>query len=266
MASLGKATPAAKTFIDLSDCDDDDDEEVRILRFQPKNSTFRKRRKSTFETGESSSSVPFVCEICADTKTANESFNISGCSHAYCTGCVVRYVGSKLQENVVNIRCPVPGCGGLLEPEDCRGILPREVYDRWRVALCEAVILEEEKFYYPYKDYSALLIDDGGERTITESECPNCRRLFCAQCKVSWHSGIECAEFQKLGKDEREKEDIMLMQLALSRKWRRCPRCRFYVEKSSGCLYMKCRCGTAFCYNCGTVSRDNSHFCHNCRR
>ncbi|XP_028786932.1 E3 ubiquitin-protein ligase RNF144A-like [Neltuma alba] len=269
-ASLGKAKPSLKTFIDLSDGDDDD--EVRILRFQPKNTPFGKRRKSrdptvpTFETGESSSSQPFVCEICADAKTANESFSISGCSHAYCIGCVIMYVATKLQENVVNIRCPVPACGGLLEPEDCRGILPPEVFNRWGDALCEAVIPAEEKFYCPYKDCSALLIDDGGERTITESECPNCGRLFCAKCMVPWHSGIDCDEFQKLGKDEREEEDIMLMQLAQNHKWRRCPHCRFYVEKSSGCLYMKCRCGIAFCYNCGTISRDNSHYCHTCRR
>ncbi|XP_054822137.1 E3 ubiquitin-protein ligase RSL1 [Prosopis cineraria] len=270
MASLGTPTPATKIFIDLSDGDDDD--EVRILRFKPKSTPFRERRRSTapavftVETGESSNSVQFVCEICTESVTGNESFNISGCSHAYCRGCVIRYVESKLQENIVNIRCPVTGCVGLLEPEDCRGILPPEVYNMWGNALCEAVILAEEKFYCPYKDCSALLIDDGGERTITESECPNCRRLFCAQCKVPWHSGIDCAGFQELSKDEREKEDIMLMQLARNRKWRRCPKCRFFVEKSNGCMYMKCRCGIAFCYNCGTLSRDHSHHCYNCRR
>jgi E3 ubiquitin-protein ligase RNF144 len=76
---------------------------------------------------------------------------------------------------------------------------------------------------------------------VTRAECPDCRRLFCAQCKVSWHAGIECREFQELSKDEREREDIMVMDLAKTKKWKRCPRCKFYVEKIDGCLHISCR-------------------------
>lgn len=210
---------------------------------------------------------PFVCEICAEQKTVHKSFHIKGCSHAYCTDCMVKYVAAKLEENITAIRCPVVDCRGLLEPEYCRDILPQDVFDRWGAALCEAVIPGAQKFYCPFKDCSAMLIDDG-EEVIQESECPNCRRLFCAQCQVPWHSGINCVEFQKLNKDEREREDILLMKVAQKEKWKRCPNCRYYVEKKDGCMYMKCRCGTAFCYRCGTASdkfNDQYHFCSVCK-
>lgn len=192
--------------------------------------------------GEASNSKrdPVVCEICAEDKSANELFGIQKCSHSYCTDCVVNYVSSKLQENITSISCPVPDCRGSLAPEHCQPILPPEVFDRWLSALCEALVLESEKFYCPFKDCSAMLMDDGKE-VIQESECPECRRLFCAQCKVSWHAGIDCVEFQKLNKDDREKEDIMLRNLAQTEKWRRCTNCQYYVEKSDGCSYMKCR-------------------------
>ncbi|KAI4344661.1 hypothetical protein L6164_011860 [Bauhinia variegata] len=208
---------------------------------------------------------PFVCEICTETKTVQESFSINGCSHTYCTECITMYVASKLQENIINIRCPVPKCISVLEPHDCCPILPTEVFDRWGKALCEAVIVASEKFYCPFKDCSALLINDGKE-AVKESECPYCWRLFCAQCKVPWHAGIDCTDFQKLNRDERQREDIMLMELAQNKNWRRCPECGFYVEKSTGCMYMKCRCGIAFCYSCGTVSTSNSHNCSKCGR
>ncbi|KAI4335153.1 hypothetical protein L6164_013825 [Bauhinia variegata] len=272
MDSLGKTKPTPETLIDLSDGEDDD--EVRILKFKPEKTPFGKRRNSRnpfvndasfSEKGESSNSPPFVCEICTETKTVKESFSISGCSHAYCTECITMYVASRLQENIINIRCPVSECKGLLEPHDCRSILPPEVFDRWGNAMCEAVILASEKFYCPFKDCSALLIDDGNE-VVKESECPNCKRFFCAQCKVPWHSGMDCTEFQKLNKDEREMEDILLMELAHNKKWRRCPKCKFYVEKSEGCMYMKCRCGVAFCYSCGTLATTSSHYCSKCRR
>lgn len=86
-------------------------------------------------------------------------------------------------------------------------ILPPDVFDKWGSALCESQILASEKFYCPFKDCSALMIDDGGGGggggAVVEAECPNCNRLFCARCKVPWHPGIQCSEFQKLNKDER---------------------------------------------------------------
>ncbi|XWS26526.1 hypothetical protein CRYUN_Cryun26dG0039100 [Craigia yunnanensis] len=260
-------------YIDLDNYDDD----LFVLNFEPPKTPFGKKRGkwkkplsdlSITDPAESSNSkanhVPsFICEICVEPKHANESFNIKGCSHAYCMDCMIKYVASKLQDKITAISCPVGNCEGLLEPEYCRNILPREVFDRWGEALCEAMILGSERFYCPFKDCSMLLIDDGGQ-VVMESECPNCRRLFCAQCKVPWHTGIECGEFQRLHKDEREREDIMLMKLAKEKKWARCPKCRFVVERTQGCRSMRCRCGTAFCYDCGITQVDSYYFCRYC--
>lgn len=245
---------------------DDDNDEIRIINVKPSSSTFslstRKRRKpfsgpSVSEIGESSGSkfegndemvseiddpieMTFLCEICADSKPQKEAFSIKGCSHSYCSDCMKTYVASKLQDGVSLINCPAPSCSGVLEPEYCREILPFEVFVRWGNLLCESVILASQKFYCPFKDCSALLVDDGSEK-VTMSECPSCFRMFCAQCRVGWHAGIECAEYQSLSKDERDKDDIMLRKLAKSKNWQRCPKCKYYVEKSEGCLYMKCR-------------------------
>ncbi|KAH6823088.1 hypothetical protein C2S53_002082 [Perilla frutescens var. hirtella] len=256
----------AKITIDLSDDD------VEIL---PSISFSGKRRR--FYKGESSNpkhdkydtvlKQSFTCEICTDEKPISDSFRLIGCRHSYCTQCTSNYVAAKLQENITSINCPVPCCSGALDPQHCRTILPKEVFDRWGDALCEAMILGVEKFYCPYKDCSALLIDDrsvGGERLL-QSECPECNRLFCVPCKAAWHSGISCSEFEKLRADERSNEDIMLVKLAKSEKWMRCPKCRFYVSKSEGCLYMRCRCRYTFCYNCGAYMDVHLHYCKACK-
>ncbi|KAG6390914.1 hypothetical protein SASPL_148659 [Salvia splendens] len=150
----------------------------------------------------------FACEICACDKPISDSFQILGCDHCYCTQCVSNYVAERLQESITEIGCPVSDCAGFLEPQHCRTILPREVFDRWGDALCEALILGAERFYCPYGECSALLIDDGIEKVV-QSECPECRRLFCAQCKAACHAGIGCDEFQLL-KEERSSEDLKL--------------------------------------------------------
>ncbi|XVF27140.1 hypothetical protein REPUB_Repub14bG0080900 [Reevesia pubescens] len=77
-------------------------------------------------------------------------------------------------------------------------------------------------------------MNDGGY-DVVESECSNSHRLFCAQCKVACHTGISYS------KDERSREDIMVMELAKKKKWRRCPNCKIYVEKIESCLHITCR-------------------------
>ncbi|KAM1900573.1 hypothetical protein ACFX14_029509 [Malus domestica] len=194
--------------------------------------------RQVIEVGESSNSKnvdgdqkDFVCEICVESKAASESFGIKSCSHSYCTDCMVKYVCSKLQENVTSI-----------EPEHCRSILPAKVFESWGTALCEAVIPASQKFYCLFKNCSLMLIIDHDENEVVrQSECPNCKRCFCVQCLAPWHVGIKCAEFQKLNKDEREAEDIMLRNLVQKKNWRRCPNRRFYVERMEGCNLMVCR-------------------------
>lgn len=254
--------------------EDEDGDDVQVLDSFPTGtlpSSSRKRKKpyggfSVTEPGETSISEPdpsFVCEICAETRAGGDLFRIKGCSHAYCNDCVTRYVASKLDDNVTRIDCPVSGCGGVLEPEYCRSILPPEVFDRWGNALCEALISQAERFYCPFRDCSALLIQDEGA-VVRESECPYCRRSFCAQCRVPWHAGVECQVFQGLNEGERGSDDIMLMKLAEKKHWRRCPNCSFYVQKISGCPFVRCRCGVEFCYRCGAQA-VTSHYCTKCR-
>ncbi|PWA80519.1 Zinc finger, C6HC-type [Artemisia annua] len=100
-----------------------------------------------------------------------------------CFGTPMEYIAVKIKENIADVRCPDPSCKGLIRPEVCRFIVPREVLIRWENALCESMILGSQKFYCPFKDCSALLVDDGGQ-SVTSSECPHCNRLFCAQCQI----------------------------------------------------------------------------------
>ncbi|OMO67107.1 Zinc finger, C6HC-type [Corchorus capsularis] len=52
------------------------------------------------------------------------------------------------------------------------------------------IVNGSEKFYCPYSDCSTLLINDPLE-VLTELPCPACKRHFCVQCKVAWHSGVD---------------------------------------------------------------------------
>ncbi|KAK6147948.1 hypothetical protein DH2020_018860 [Rehmannia glutinosa] len=219
----------------------------------PENQVFESSsQKGTMEIGESSSSSSssssdFLCEICAETKENDQIFAVQKCNHKFCTECIAKHIAVKIQktpisENARWFSCPGLDCEGVLEIETCLNIVPKEVLSMWGDAICESMISASQKFYCPYKDCSALLENDG-EVIIRESECPFCRRLFCAQCKVPWHSGVGCDEFWKLSESERGREDLMVHELAKLKKWQRCPQCKFFVDKMEGCLHMTCSVG-----------------------
>lgn len=250
--SSSSTPPPSVNVIDLTNDDAYFHSSINVFTLS---NTPKRKRKLRAEIGQSSSNPknspepePFVCQICFEPKPLTESFNVQGCVHVYCKECMSSYVAAKLQDNVTHITCPSIGCHGMLEPYYCREIIPLDVFERWGNVLCESLFAGSEKFYCPFKDCSALLINDAATGGITESECPHCHRLFCAQCKCAWHFLIECSEYQKLGKGENEREDIMLMNLAKDKKWKRCPKCKIFVEKSAGCMYMKCRSAFGFSF------------------
>ncbi|XP_059635951.1 E3 ubiquitin-protein ligase dbl4-like [Cornus florida] len=156
-------TPQSPTEENIADEDDDDisppyyeqySEEDRDLQLaiiaSLKNPT-PKRRKLT-ETGESCDEIDplsFTCEICVEPKSYLDFFHIIGCTHTYCSDCIIKYVASKLQENIPQIRCPVSGCGGLLEPEHCRTILPPELFDSWENLSARRSFLDRRNYTVP---------------------------------------------------------------------------------------------------------------------
>ncbi|CAI0414840.1 unnamed protein product [Linum tenue] len=203
----------------------------------------------------------FVCNICFETST-HDPFNPKGCDHVYCTPCTAKYIDTKLSDNKNRILCPSPGCNGLLDPDHCRRILPQSLLDRWEASLAESAIDDAHKLYCPYPDCSALLINDGGGgcrpgrwlffrrlwRKDWKANCPWCRRAFCVRCRVPWHSRMDCGKYQR---SKAKREDKMVVELAKANRWKRCPGCRMYVSKQSGCSHIICRCRAEFCYICG---------------
>ncbi|EER96742.1 uncharacterized protein LOC8062109 [Sorghum bicolor] len=218
--------------------------------------------------GYAIASSEFYCTICMESVDVRELFPVSGCTHLFCINCVSQYITAKVEDSVLSIGCPEPGCkDGALDPEVCRDVIPLQLFQRWGAALCDSA-LGAFKFYCPFNDCSALLVDERrhGEAAITQAECPHCCRMFCAQCKVAWHDGVTCAEFQRLGKDERSRNDLLLRKVAERSNWQRCPKCKMYVERTEGCVYIVCRCGHRFCYLCASPMSQGIHRCSRCKR
>ncbi|KAL8056354.1 hypothetical protein ABFX02_04G114700 [Erythranthe guttata] len=210
-------------------------------------------------TSSSSSSTRIIsCEICTEDKRKSDMHKIEGCDHSFCHDCISKHIQYKLQQNIANIPCPYQGCPNMIQPNNNNGSslirskIPQEVFDRW-----EKAITEKEIIHCPYEKCSEILVIENGGNVITETECPRCHKLFCAKCRVSWHHGFDCRDFQRLDRNDKEKRKLRL--LAKENKWKKCPNCRVFVDKTEGCVHITCRCKFEFCYICGK-SWNESHW------
>ncbi|XP_062198433.1 E3 ubiquitin-protein ligase RSL1-like [Phragmites australis] len=192
----------------------------------------------------------FYCGICMETKLVLDRFRAAaGCAHEFCVGCLVGYIEGRVAEGAVPVPCPALGCrDGVMHPEACKKLLYIDVFDAWCVALCERAV-GPGRARCPYRCCGELVVlEDGGgagQGEASNVECPTCKREFCLQCEEPWddrHGGGGGGGGQ----------GCVLARLAQGRNWRRCPSCRAMIDKIDGCKRMVCRCGTVFCYDCGS--------------
>ncbi|XP_043694509.1 probable E3 ubiquitin-protein ligase RNF217 [Telopea speciosissima] len=191
-----------------------------------------------------------ACEICIEPMTLNKKFeNKKRCVHPFCVDCIAKYIEVKVEDREPNVPCPALNCEKLLDPLSCHQILPSTgLFEKWCDLLCESTVLRLENAYCPFPTCSTLILNECQEN-ITRSECPNCKKLVCFQCKLPWHAGFGCEETGEMT----EENDFLFGELVERNKWRRCPGCKYHVERNEGCQNIKCRCGVLFCYTCGKV-------------
>ncbi|XP_031119434.1 probable E3 ubiquitin-protein ligase RNF217 isoform X3 [Ipomoea triloba] len=200
------------------------------------------------------------CEICLEDKGKWQMIEHEGCSHSFCSECMSKHIIARVEANMLEVNCPGINCRSLLNASHYRHLVPKETLVRWDEAVCKSMYVDSQKLYCPYRDCSAMLVNDTGE-AMGKSTCPLCKRSFCAACQVPWHSEFTCKKFKKLN-TQKKKEDAMVMTLAKKKHWQKCPQCKMLVEKSEGCIHMTCRCNHQFCYRCGRKWSSTHEACY----
>ncbi|THF95787.1 hypothetical protein TEA_020805 [Camellia sinensis var. sinensis] len=190
-------------------------------------------------SSSSSSSQSCFCRICLENKQTIQMYRNQICSHSFCHDCTSKHIAAKIQENIKTVLCPGEDCTAALDFDACRQIIPKEVIVQWDEFLCKSMITKSQIIYCPFRDCSAMLVNDSGE-IIEETNCPACKRSICARCHVPWHVEFTCKEFMRLGGKKRGKENMLVEELAKKKSWRKCPECEIYVEKTEGCSHITC--------------------------
>ncbi|KAK8119260.1 uncharacterized protein PG998_003886 [Apiospora kogelbergensis] len=157
------------------------------------------------------------------------------CQHEYCRQCLRQlFEGSMLDESMFPPRCckrPLPLDKNLL-------FLPEEVVKTFREKAVE--------FSTPNRTYchrtECLAFIPPSRYVNGVAHCRDCAASTCVSCKGISHKG-DCPHDESLQQ---------VIDLARSEGWQRCQNCWTMVELGTGCYHMTCRCGSQFCYLCGT--------------
>ncbi|GFQ08078.1 putative uncharacterized protein at4g01020 chloroplastic [Phtheirospermum japonicum] len=199
------------------------------------------------------------CAICFEDTYADQMFVITGCVHRYCFPCMSKHVQFKLLQGSLP-KCPHENCKSKLKLDSCKSFLTPELFVILSQRMKEATIPAEDKIYCPYPKCSTLLSKTELRGSVGPRVCPECSGAFCIDCKVPWHSNMNCVDFKKLNPYPC-KEDKKLKDLATENLWRQCPKCSHMVSLAIGCYHIYCRCGHEFCYTCGAEWKDKKATC-----
>ena len=241
---------ANSTVIALSDSDDEDTAAAAAIAAATSFSADEWRRPT----------APITCPICFCEEEPENSCVLASCSHAFCVECISTFVQGKVTEGQVtpeDLKCPCiepERCGVSLVPSDVKRCLAstheRERYER--LAFNRVVEAEDDMGTCPTAGCPFAFVWEADNRKL---ECPLCNKSFCLVCRCEpWHTGMRCEAYQKKRAEEAADladPDAAFTRFASSQSLKQCPKCKFWVEKTSGCDAMHCRCNLVFCYKCG---------------
>ena len=186
---------------------------------------------------------PVNCDLCLMEMNEDEIIkNKLSCNHLFCDDCYLNYLQEKIKNNKVGkISCMQFKCPHEFDDEFIISHLNQDqvLIDKYKKFKLRNQLYSNENIKFcPIKDCESYAKKEGDNNYVTCLE----GHQFCFQCSKPWHGKKKC-------QDEIDKD---------FKKWKRnkivkrCPNCKFWTEKNSGCNHMTCpECKYEWCWFCG---------------
>ena len=197
---------------------------------------------NNFEESEESKEMSKNCLICEE-KLTNEELNNNfiECFHIFCDDCYYNYFKEKINNNQIErIKCPQKDCNYILfnnfiERKLINDIPLLEKYSKLKER--RQLMLNLNVQLCPFPDCESY----GGKGNNKNVCCIENGYKFCFNCLKDWHGDKQCnIEVDKSFENWRD-----------SLKVKRCPKCKYFIEKNYGCNHMTCSfCKYEFCWIC----------------
>ncbi len=197
---------------------------------------------------------PRKCVICLELFDHDFLQGLMNCISEHesciCRDCMRDYLVSEIESRNNVIRCPVPTCKKEIRPEDLEINLDRKYIEQFEeLALKSAIENSSDCWHCLTPDCTYSFLYEKGKDS-PDFQCPQCNKRYCIDCKVEYHVGATCQEYEKWSVENGMADDTF-GEFVQSKRFQRCPKCERWVEKKSGCDHITCLCSHHFCYRCG---------------
>ena len=211
--------------------------------------------KETRETTEE-------CPICLEIDELNNMYGMS-CKHIYCKTCWVDYLTQALNDGQYisqTLTCP---------EEDCSRIVGENVFTKFASADQLAIyhryslmtfVSDSDSLVWCPKPGCDNLVSNATVNSMVTCECGH---SFCFHCRGDPHAPADC-KLRKVWLDKTEEHTPMLGLTKAAGNVKPCPdpKCNIAVEKTDGCMFMRCTCGVYWCWQCGQFDKDKDKVHH----
>ncbi|KAF1345245.1 hypothetical protein BDV97DRAFT_401844 [Delphinella strobiligena] len=208
------------------------------------------------------------CMVCYQSKKANEMVNVNElpsscrmCFQGTCRPCMEIYLDHYFFRAFgasTVMECPL--CTSIWTLTNLEHFLGKDRMESHVERMTHRFLESSANFRWCAADkcVSGQFYDDkeidkpGGEKVC----CNLCEGQNCFNCRVVWHEGLTCKEYQDpdLRKHRGKRGGDNDVRKAMRKEnTKRCPHCGTAVERTSGCNNVLCtQCGQFFDYNTAT--------------
>ena len=183
------------------------------------------------------------CLVCDKKLTQEEKKdNLIKCNHMACNECYYEFLKEKINSNFIEgIKCLEKDCDAKLYDN----FIQKKLFGD--IPLLEKYIKLDKKRQLmlnpniqlcPSPDCDSYALKNGKNKYVS---CIKYRHKFCFNCLKAWHGDKECDN--SLDNSFKKWRD--------SNTVRRCPKCKYFIEKDEGCNHITCyNCRYQFCWLC----------------
>jgi len=166
---------------------------------------------------------------------------------------MISYFEIQIENRQFPLICPEAECKLDVNDLDIRDVLSQSQYLKYsQLITTQAIDKLTDMSWCPTPDCKNAFIFD--ETSSHEFKCKVCKKHYCLSCMVPFHIGKSCAEFRRTVKAD--ENDEKFLKFVKGSKFKQCPKCKIWVQKSHGCDHMRCQCGMHFCYSCGGLHKQ----------
>ena len=192
------------------------------------------------------------CQICEE-KLTNEELdnNFVGCFHIFCNECYYNYLKEKINNNQVEkIKCPDYNCCFFLYNNFIESKLINDIplLKKYKKLLKRKQLMIDPNIQLcPFPDCESYAKKEENNKFVC---CIENKHKFCFNCLKEWHYNEECnIDVEKSFENWRD-----------STKVKRCPRCKYFIEKNEGCNHITCfNCNYNWCWLCLQECKPNHY-------